>query len=303
MDAAHPASRPSADGLTLAVRARRLAAGALLLLCSAGSAVADVADGWIAYDAGDYATALRIFTDEASAGDPEAQYALGWMHANGIGVPENHMTALTWYEKAARQGHVDAQNSAGFIHDLGLAGPPNPDMAEYWYGEAAAQGSIVAQNNLAYRWSLDGRNLEEALDLIRNVVRAEPSHSAYLDTLGWVLYQLDRFEDAIPPLCQAVILEPGHPELRLHLGDAYWQAGRDTDAHYQWSRALRLLSEPEALSEDGRLFVRTRPPSWRQSLEERLASGLVRRDDLSPGHAPPAAVERNFKDECAVPTS
>jgi tetratricopeptide (TPR) repeat protein len=275
----------------------------LLLSAGGGMAAADVMEGWSAYDTGDYARALEIFNEDAAAGDPDAQYALGWMHGNGLGVPQDYGTALSWYERSARQGNVDAQNSAGFIHDLGLAGSPDTDMAEHWYGEAAAQGSIVAQNNLAYRWSLDGRNLEEALDLIRKVVRADPSNSAYLDTLGWVLYQLDRFQDAIPPLCEAVKLEPGHPELRVHLGDAYFQAGRELDADYQWGRALRLLSEPEALSEDGRLFVRTRPPSWRRSLQERLDSGMTRRDDLTPAEAPPSAVERSFTDECAVPTS
>lgn len=303
MDAAYAPSRSHRAVLTVGRHARRFVAAALLLLSAAGSSAADVVQGWTAYEAGDYAAALRIFTDEAGAGDPEAQYALGWMYGSGIGVPQDYGQALTWYQEAARQGHVDAQNSAGFIHDLGLAGPSDPDMAEYWYGAAAAQGSIVAQNNLAYRWSLDGRNLEEALDLIRNVVRVEPTNSAYLDTLGWVLYQLDRFQDAIPPLCEAVKLEPGHPELRLHLGDAYWQVGRALDANYQWGRALRLLSEPEALSEDGRLFVQTRPRSWQQSLEERLAGGMAQRDDLSPAEAPPSAVERSFTDECAVPTS
>lgn len=288
-----------------AVRAAvRVTAAALLAWAVATSAaVADVLEGWGAYDAGDYGRALQIFGDEAAAGDPEAQYALGFMYGNGIGVAEDYAAALTWYEQAARQGHVEAQNSAGFIHDLGLAGPADTDMAEFWYGEAAAQGSIVAMNNLAYRWSLDGRNLEEALDMIRSVVSADPTNSAYLDTLGWVLYQLDRFTDAIPPLCEAVKLEPGHPELRVHLGDAYWQAGRDTDARYQWNRALRLTVETEALSEDGRLFLRTRPPSWQRSVEDRLASGPARRDDLTPGEVPPSAVERTFKDECAIPTS
>lgn len=281
----------------------RLAAAILLSGWCSSMASADVMEGWGAYDAGDYDRALQLFSDDAANGDPEAQYALGWMYGNGVGVSQDYATALTWYELAARQGQVDAQNSAGFIHDLGLAGPPDQDMAEFWYGEAADQGSIVAQNNLAYSWSLDGRNLGEALELIRNVVRADPSNSAYLDTLGWVLFQLDRFQDAIPPLCEAVKLEPGHPELRLHLGDAYYQAGRDIDANYQWNRALLLLSEPEALSEDGRLFVRTRPSNWAQSLQQRLADGLDRRDDLTPAEAPPSAVERSFTDECAIPTS
>ena len=31
---------------------------------------------------------------------------------------------------------------------------------------------------------------------------------------------------------------PGDSEINGHLGDAYWQAGRRTDARFQWRHAL-----------------------------------------------------------------
>jgi predicted negative regulator of RcsB-dependent stress response len=41
-----------------------------------------------------------------------------------------------------------------------------------------------------------------------------------------------------------VELEPRNSVINDHLGDAYWAAGRQQEARFQWSRALGL--EPEA---------------------------------------------------------
>ena len=44
---------------------------------------------------------------------------------------------------------------------------------------------------------------------------------------------------------RAVALEPVNPEINDHLGDAYWRAGRKTEAQYQWSRVLGLMPTPD----------------------------------------------------------
>ena len=37
---------------------------------------------------------------------------------------------------------------------------------------------------------------------------------------------------------QAVHLEPNDPEINDHLGDAYWKAGREREARFQWRIAI-----------------------------------------------------------------
>lgn len=44
----------------------------------------------------------------ASAGDPDAQYALGYMYFYGKGVPQNTNTALNWIKRASVQGQEQA---------------------------------------------------------------------------------------------------------------------------------------------------------------------------------------------------
>jgi hypothetical protein len=46
----------------------------------------------------------------ADSGDASAQYQLGVMYDNGIGVPKNEAEAMRWWRRAADQGNKDAQS-------------------------------------------------------------------------------------------------------------------------------------------------------------------------------------------------
>ena len=44
-------------------------------------------------------------------------------------------------------------------------------------------------NDLGYLYAEQGKNLEKAETMIRKAVADEPENSAYLDSLGWVLFK------------------------------------------------------------------------------------------------------------------
>ena len=104
-----------------------------------------------------------------------------------------------------------------------------------------------AKNDLGYHWAEDGRNLERAERLIRDAVEAEPDNSAYLDSLGWVLFKRGDFAEAAKYLKQSVEAEGGDDAVLWdHLGDAYRQLGKKEDAVEAYSRALqKFVEEPE----------------------------------------------------------
>jgi Sel1 repeat len=58
-------------------------------------------DAMAAYARGDYITALRILRPLADQGDAQAQYNLGVLYDNGLGVPQDDAEAMKWYRKAA----------------------------------------------------------------------------------------------------------------------------------------------------------------------------------------------------------
>ena len=56
----------------------------------------------------DYRSAFIRLLPEAKAGQPDAQYAVGYMYYYGQGVVENRKKAWYWIERAASAGQSDA---------------------------------------------------------------------------------------------------------------------------------------------------------------------------------------------------
>ena len=71
--------------------------------------------GGAAYDRGDYATALKEFRPLAEQGNADAQFNLGFMYENGLGVPQDYAEAVKWYRNAAEQGYAQGQANLGLM--------------------------------------------------------------------------------------------------------------------------------------------------------------------------------------------
>ena len=72
----------------------------------------------------DYARALELYCEAAAQGDARAYFNLGWMYANGRGVPRDGGIAAGWWRKAADAGLVEAAN---LVHLLSNT-PPAPKL-------------------------------------------------------------------------------------------------------------------------------------------------------------------------------
>ena len=83
----------------------------LTLLVGNPAVSADFKKGVIAYQSGDYATALREWEPLAKQGDSRAQFNLGLMYGKGRGVLRDYKTAVKWYRLAAEQGYASAQSN------------------------------------------------------------------------------------------------------------------------------------------------------------------------------------------------
>ncbi len=96
---------------------RRTIIAATLLIAFMATARADFQDGVAAYKRGDYATALREFRPLARQGDTGAQYNLGFMYDNGLGVPHDYVQAHMWFDLAAAQGFENARKNRDIVAD------------------------------------------------------------------------------------------------------------------------------------------------------------------------------------------
>jgi len=109
--------------------------------------------------------------------------------------------------------------------------PDQPDMLNY----------------LGYTWVDLGINLDRGREMIERAVRLRPNDGAIVDSLGWALYRMGDYQQAVRNLERAVELKAEDPTINEHLGDALWRAGRHDEARFQWKRALSLDPEPEQI--------------------------------------------------------
>jgi len=100
-------------------------------------------------------------------------------------------------------------------------------------------------NYLGYSMVEKQINLAEALDMIERAVAARPDSGFIVDSLGWVLYRLGRYDEAVAHMERAVELMAADPVVNDHLGDVYWAVGRKREAEFQWSRALSFVDPTE----------------------------------------------------------
>lgn len=96
----------------------------------------------------DYTGAVSLFRSAAARGEPMAQYQLGVLYQQGLGLDMDHDQAALWYRRAAEQGNVDAQFNLGNMYLMGDGIPQNDSDARYWYEQAATNGHADAAHNL-----------------------------------------------------------------------------------------------------------------------------------------------------------
>lgn len=98
-------------------------------------------------------------------------------------------------------------------------------------------------NFLGYAWAERGERLQEAKELIQRAMELRPDDGHIIDSMGWVAFKLGDFETAIRHLERAVEIRPMDATINDHLGDAYWAAGRRTEARFQWRRASQQAED------------------------------------------------------------
>jgi tetratricopeptide (TPR) repeat protein len=103
-----------------------------------------------------------------------------------------------------------------------------------------------ALNFVGYSWADRNVRLPEAFAMIRRAVEAEPENPAYQDSLGWVLYRMGRFAEALPPLEKAAKAMGEEPDATVleHLGDVLEALNRHDEAAAAWRKAAAIESSP-----------------------------------------------------------
>lgn len=116
--------------------------------------------------------------------------------------------------------------------------------AELWAALQMQPDNPTILNYLGYLWVDNGTRVSEGAAMIARAHAAAPNDGNIQDSLGWAQFRQGQYEIAVSTLEEAVAKEPANAEINDHLGDAYWQVGRQREAGFQWNRVLTL--DPDA---------------------------------------------------------
>lgn len=162
----HPAARADFEADLSATSVDVQALRELHTRASAGDADAQFALGGVFFKGQsverDYAEAVRWFRLAAAQGHSRAQFNLGMMYATAQGVTQDNAEAVKWYRLAANRGLAIAQLNLGAAYATGQGVTLNWGEAAKWMRLAADQNEAQAQFNLAVMYA-KGQGVDKSL--------------------------------------------------------------------------------------------------------------------------------------------
>ena len=100
-------------------------------------------------------------------------------------------------------------------------------------------------NYLAYTWIEQGIKIDKSLNMLEKANKLRSNDPYIIDSLGWALFKLKRYEESKNYLQIAVKLMPADPIVNDHYGDVLWKNGEEIQARYYWNYVLSLKKTEE----------------------------------------------------------
>ena len=179
-----------------------------------------VQEGDAAYDAGDYAAAFGHYLQAAQQGNAAAQYSLGSMYLNGLGVKQSAEKGFEYTKLASDQGYAPAQANLGYCYQYGIGVEQSHENALELYMLAAAQGDAAGESNLGFMYS-QGLGVKQSYEKAAEyfLLAADQEYPAALYYLG-SMYQyglgVEQSYDKAEA-CYRSAAEKGHRDARAIL--------------------------------------------------------------------------------------
>ncbi|KAI8886494.1 HCP-like protein [Backusella circina FSU 941] len=192
-------------------------------------------------------TGFKWIKKAAISGIQEAQLAVADMFKEGEdAVDQNYYQSSIWYLKCARQKNNVAQYNLGVLYDNGLGVRNDPLEASKWFTKSSDQGNSDAFHSLGLL-RLKGRglrkNLEEAVNYFRTAVKLK--HFNAMFELGSIYIKDNRFakEKDMGLLLYEYIAKNGHTNAQLELATMY-DTGEFISRDYEKAEKYYLMIEP-----------------------------------------------------------
>ncbi len=152
-----------------------------------------------------------------------------------------HLTAAETYARATEPQRLTPQ----FYFQLGATLERNKNFAEaekyFLLALKQSPDFVDVLNYLGYMWVERGERLTEAKAMIEKAVKAEPTNSAFLDSMAWAFFKLGKPREALDWQLRALkhLKEPD-ATLHDHLADIYSVLKQPSKAREHWRKSLAI---------------------------------------------------------------
>jgi Tfp pilus assembly protein PilF len=95
-------------------------------------------------------------------------------------------------------------------------------------------------NNLAYLYAEGFGPLDKAHEMAKRAREIAPKDGSVADTLGWLLFKKDKYEEALRYFEEALRYLPEEPTIHYHVGLAYLKVGNTDKSKSQLEQSILL---------------------------------------------------------------
>lgn len=192
--------------------------------------------GWLYFDRQEFGETIDVMNKAKSyvPADFRIHMLLGIAY-NRAGLHDDSRIALERAHELNPQD-VNVLSSLGLTYDA-LKMHAESDSA-YEKALRIDDDNALVLNNYAYSLSERNIDLDRAMTMSRRSLEQDSLNSSYLDTYGWILYQMGRYQEALQYIQKAIDAGDASPVVLEHLGDVYAKLNDVENALRYWTMAL-----------------------------------------------------------------
>ena len=142
-----------------------------------------------------------------------------------------------------REYRIEVLVQLGFLR--GLAGDREGALQAMNGARDLNPDDVRALNYIGYTFAEGDDQLPEAEAMIRRALTLAPLDPAILDSLGWVLFRQERYEEALETLEQAQLRMPDSAVIWQHLGEILLALDRAEEGIEALRKALDTVDEDD----------------------------------------------------------
>ncbi|MBI9054721.1 MAG: tetratricopeptide repeat protein [Bacteroidales bacterium] len=162
--------------------------------------------------------------------------------------------AITTLKAGLKTLENDEKMELDFFSNLGEAYHENKDykQSDYYFDLVLKKdpNNLYIINNYSYYLSLREERLEYAESISKKTILAEPENETFLDTYAWILYKLERYQEALIYITKAVKNGGIDSEVVVeHYGDILFKNGEIERAVELWKLSKEMGNNSELLLE------------------------------------------------------